>query len=199
MNEIQPASRSTSHVSRFTSHVSRITSRVSHSISRVRRNHALEHATMTVLGERERDLRLVGRSSLWGFYIYGDVSTEGLLAAAQEGLSRLRAGQRQMAVHPNCGTNLAVAGVLAGVGAFLALGGLFTGNRSQKKPAFLERLSRLPLACTAATVGIMLAQPLGPIIQARVTTQADVGDLRIVSVTREDKAGLVVHHVHTAG
>ena len=192
MNEIQPASRLTFDFSRLTFYAS-------HSISRLRRNHALEHATMTVLAERQRDLRLVGRSSLWGFYIYGDVSTEALVAAAQEGLRRLRAGQRQMAIHPNCGTNLAVAGVLAGVGAFLALGGLGTGNQQQKKPTLLERLSRLPLACTAATVGIVLAQPLGPILQARVTTQAQVGDLRIVSVTREDKGGLVVHHVRTAG
>ncbi|MBE9507029.1 MAG: hypothetical protein IMY86_03185, partial [Chloroflexi bacterium] len=50
-------------------------------VSRVRRNHALEHATMHVLSERYRNLRLVGRSSLWGFYIYGNVPTEDLLAA----------------------------------------------------------------------------------------------------------------------
>ena len=35
-------------------------------VSRVRRNHALEHATMRVLTERQRHLRLVGRSSLGG-------------------------------------------------------------------------------------------------------------------------------------
>ena len=48
-------------------------------------------------------------------------------------------------------------------------------------------------------LGIVVARPLGPALQAHVTTQADVGDLRIVSVTREDKGGLVVHHVRTAG
>ena len=184
----------THHASRFTFYVSRF-------VSRVRRNHALEHATMTVLSERQRSLRLVGRSSLWGFYIYGDVSTESVLTAAQEGLRRLKAGQRQMAIHPNCGTNLAVAGILAGLGAFLALGGLSTRNQvSSAKPGFwLERLTRLPLACTAAMLGIVAARPLGVALQARVTTQADVGDLALVTVTREERAGVLVHHVRTEG
>ena len=61
-------------------------------ISRVRRNHALEHATMNVLGERRKARRLVGRSSVGGFYIYGDVSAEDVIAAAQEGLQRLKVG-----------------------------------------------------------------------------------------------------------
>ncbi|OQY16693.1 MAG: hypothetical protein B6I35_15575 [Anaerolineaceae bacterium 4572_32.2] len=184
----------TSNPLRFKHYVSRF-------LSRVRRNHALEHATMTVLSERQRGLRLVGRSSLWGFYIYGDVPTESLLAAAQEGLRRLKAGQRQMAIHPNCGTNLAVAGILAGLGAFLSLGGLSMRNQvSRKKPGFLlERLARLPLACTAAMLGIVAARPLGTALQARVTTQANVGNLRIVGVTREEKGSVVIHHVRTEG
>jgi hypothetical protein len=164
-------------------------------VSRVRRNHALEHATMNVLGERYRALRLVGRSGPGGFYIYGDVPTEALIAAAQEGLQRLKAGQRQMAIHPTCGTNLAVAGVLAGVGAFLALGGL-SGNRPRN---LFQSLARLPLACAAAMMGVFLAQPLGPVLQARVTTEADVGDMCIVDVAREQRTGILVHHVRTSG
>ena len=164
-------------------------------ISRVRRNHALEHATIHVLSERHRDFKLMGRSSLWGFYIYGNVPTEEVLSAAQEGWRRLRAGQRQMAIRPDCGTNLVVAGVLAGLGAFLALGGLSI-NRDK---SFWDRLARLPLAFTAAMMGIVLARPLGPTVQARVTTRADVGDMRIVGVTQERKAGIVIHHVRTEG
>jgi hypothetical protein len=162
-------------------------------ISRVRRNHALEHATIHALSERYRNLRLVGRSSLWGFYIYGDVPTDGVIAAAQEGLRRLKAGQRRMAIHPNCGSNLAVAGTLAGLGAFLALGVGSTGRARSR----LERLARLPFAFAAATLGIVLAQPLGAALQAHVTTQADVGDLHIVGITQERKAGVLVHHVRT--
>jgi hypothetical protein len=164
-------------------------------VSRVRRNHALEHATIQVLGERLRELALVGRSSLWGFYIYGDVPTEDALAAAQEGLRRLQNGEQRMAIHPNCGTNLAVAGVLAGFGAFLALGGL--GRKRDR--GLLDRLARLPLAFTAATLGIILARPLGPAIQAYVTTDANVGNMRIAGVSRERKAGITVIHVRTEG
>ena len=164
-------------------------------ISRVRRNHALEHATMQVLSERYRGLRLVGRSWLWGFYIYGNVSTETVLSAAQEGLQRLKAGQRHMAIHPNCGSNLVVAGTLAGLGAFLALGGVHTGRARSR----LDQIARLPLACAAATLGIILARPLGGALQARVTTQADVGDLALVSITKERKGSILVHHVRTEG
>lgn len=164
-------------------------------LSRIRRNHALEHATVSILSEQHKHLRVVARSSLQGFYIYGNVPTEGVVAAAQEGLRRLKAGQRQMAIHPTCGTNLVIAGVLAGTGVFLAMGGL-SGKRPQ---GFLKRLARLPLAWTAAVAGIVLAQPLGPLLQAHVTTRADVGDLYIVDVTRERRAGILVHHVRTGG
>jgi hypothetical protein len=168
-------------------------------ISRVRRNHALEHATMQVLSEHHRDLRLAGRSSLWGFYIYGDVSTERVLAAAREGLRRLKAGQWQMAIHPNCGSNLVVAGTLAGLGAFLTLGGMSGSRAKSRLPNWVERLSRLPLACAVAMLGIIVAQPLGTALQAHVTTQADVGDLCIVGITRERRAGVLVHHIRTEG
>jgi hypothetical protein len=169
-------------------------------ISRVRRNHALEHATMQVLSERYHQLRLVGRSSLWGFYIYGNVPTEAVADAAQEGLRRLKAGQRHLAIHPNCGSNLVVAGTLAGLGAFLVLGGASadTGSKGRLRN-LLNRVARLPLACAAAMLGIIVARPLGAAFQAHVTTQPDVGDLSVTGVTREKKAGVLVHHVRTAG
>ena len=148
---------------------------------------------MNILSQKFGGLRLVGRSSLWGFYIYGDVPTEDLIAAAQEGLRRLRSGQRQMALHPNCGTNLAVAGILAGLGAFLALGGL---SKDQSESVW-KRLLRLPFACMAAMLGIVIAQPLGPALQSLVTTQANVGNLRLLSVTREERVGVTIHHFRT--
>jgi len=163
-------------------------------LSRVRRNHALEHATIHVLSERHSHLRLAGRSSFGGFAIYGNVPTDAVMAAAQEGLRRLQAGRWQMAIHPNCGSNLAVSGILAGAGAFLALGSL---NRKPK--SWIDRLSRLPFACTLAMLGIVLGRPLGSYLQARVTTQPDVGDLRITDITRQVRAGILIHHVHTEG
>ncbi len=162
-------------------------------VSRVRRNHALEHATMQVLAEQHGTMRLVGRSSFWGFTIYGDVDTEDLLDAAREGLRRLKAGQRAMAIHPNCGSNYAVAGTIAGLGAFLAMGGL----SRNKEERFTDRLARLPLACAVGTLGVILSRPLGTAFQAHVTTEADVGGLCIRGVTRSERAGTTAHFVQT--
>jgi len=162
-------------------------------VDRVRRNHALEHATLQVLSERNDALRLMGRSSLWGFYIYGDVDTEDLLDAAREGLRRLKGGLHGLAIHPNCGSNYVVAGAIAGMGAFLALGGL-SRNRDER---LLDRLARLPLAWAVGTLGVILSRPLGAALQAHVTTKADVGDLEIDSVVKSERAGAVVHFVRT--
>jgi hypothetical protein len=180
---------------------------LSSAVSRVRRNHALEHAAIHVLSKRLPGVRLIGRSSFWGYAIYGDAPTETVLEAAQEGLRQLRAGQREIAVHANCGTNLVVAGSLAGLGAFLALSAAWldrsedaADNRARR---LLAWITRLPLACAAATLGLLVGQPLGRALQTHVTTQADVGDMRITGITREEKAGLdkqrpiIVHHVHT--
>ena len=164
-------------------------------ISSVRRNHALEHATLQILAERGGNVRLMGRSSIWGFTVYGDVDTRELLEAAQDGLRRLKAGQRGLAVHPNCGSNYAVAGVIAGLGAFLALGGM----TKDENEGVLERLSRLPLACAVGTLGVIASRPLGTAFQARVTTKADVGNLQITSVTKSSRAGTTIHLVRTKG
>jgi hypothetical protein len=164
-------------------------SALSNAVSRVRRNHALEHATIHVLSERRSNLKVAGRSSPWGFYLYGNVPTQEVLAAAQEGLRRLRAGKKRFAVHPNCGSNLVLTGSLAGLGAFLAAG--------EKSESRRERLARLPWVVAVATLGVILAQPLGMIFQARVTTQAETGRMGIVGVTREEKGSLVVHHIRT--
>jgi hypothetical protein len=158
-------------------------------ISRIRQNHALEHATMHILTTTHAGSALVGHSALGGFHIYGEVPTEHVLSAAQEGLRRLNAGQRHLAVHPNCGTNLVLAGVLAGLGSFLVLG--------RRTKSLWERLLLLPFACAAATLGIIIARPLGPLVQARLSTDPDMGNLRIAGATETRHAGILHHHVHT--
>jgi hypothetical protein len=155
-------------------------------IARVRRNHALEHATIHVLTEKYRPLKVVGRSSFNGFYLYGDLTTEMVVEAVQEAYTRLQAGERHLAIHANCGTNLVTAGSLAGLATFAVLG------NSKKR-----RLELLPNALLAATAALILAQPLGPRLQARVTTLADLGDLTIKGLRRETRHNLVVHFVET--
>src|SRR2546428_9036412 len=89
-------------------------------INAVRRNHALEHATISILLNRHGPMRVVGRAVPDGFYIYGDVPTERLRELADEALTRLQRGEADLAVSPLCGRNIAVAGVLAGLGSSAA-------------------------------------------------------------------------------
>ncbi len=158
-------------------------------IARVRRNHALEHATIHVLSRRYRDLHVVGRSTPNGFILYGDLPTDAVHEAAQEALERLGAGERHLAVHPTCGTNAVAAGTLAGLGAFLVL--------SPRRRSVAEWLSRLPTVILFTTLGFILGQRLGLALQASLTTDPRVGGLRVVAVVREEHGPMVLHHVYT--
>ncbi|NLA79214.1 MAG: hypothetical protein GX853_00475, partial [Chloroflexi bacterium] len=90
---------------------------------RLRRNHALEHATMQVLSKRYPGLRMAGISNPKGFYMVADLPTELMTDATLEARKRLQDGEADLAVHPNCGTNLAVSGAIASAvaGSVLAL------------------------------------------------------------------------------
>src|SRR6266550_1215228 len=88
---------------------------------RVRKNHALEHATITILSGMIPTLSVSARSSSDGFIIFGDVDLGLLRRALDEALSRLQAGEAELAIHPNCGTNLAVGVSLITIGALLGL------------------------------------------------------------------------------
>jgi hypothetical protein len=153
-------------------------------VNAVRQNHALEHATIHVLSRRHPYLRLAGRSAPAGFFIYGSLDTREVASAASEALARLQQGEAYLAVHPNCGTNRAVAGVLAGAAAFGA-----TLGRPRSK------IDRLPLVLMAATLAVIAAQPLAHRIQETVTTTPDVEGLYITSITRQEMGRIVAHKV----
>ncbi len=121
----------------------------------------------------------------------GEVETEELLEAVQSALARMRAGERELAVHPNCGTNFVTYGTFAGLGAFAALAG--SGNK------FKEKLERLPLAAVLATLGLIVAQPLAFTLQREVTTSGDPGDLKLVEIRRTSVSGRTVHRITTEG
>jgi len=156
---------------------------------RIRSNHALEHGTLHVLQEKGVKLPLGGISDAGGFWIYGELDTELILEAAREALQRLAAGESSLAVHPNCGTNLAVSAVAAGGLAWLGMLGA--------KGSFSRRFRRLPLAVLMGLIGFELAKPLGPRMQASLTTNADVSRLVLVDVMRRSIMGYTVHRVAT--
>lgn len=160
-------------------------------ISRTRRNHGLEHATMKVLSKKYPKLNLGGMSSPHGFTIVGDVTAEDVAEAAIEALKRLRAGEAELAQHPNCGTNFAVPGVFAGLAAWL--GTLGSGK------SFKRQLERLPLVISLATAALVLTYPLGPMIQKRFTTSGDPQGLELERVETTIRAGVRLNHVTTRG
>lgn len=143
------------------------------SILSIRRNHGLEHATIHILNRRR--YKLSGRSSGSGFVLLGDVPTEQVEHAVREALQRMKAGEHQLAIHPNCGTNLATAGFLATTVAFLGFAG-----RGWRK--CWERFPTMMILMMAAA---LLSTPLGMSLQQHFTTEGDIGDLELVSVTRD--------------
>lgn len=158
-------------------------------ILRIRRNHALEHATLQILSEKNPASRLSGLSGTFGFWVLGDVDSEELVAATQEARRRLIGGEHQLAIHPNCGTNFATAGVIGGLFAWLASLGM--------RKTWRDRLDRLPNIISLVTIGLIIAQPLGPKMQQWVTTEAEIGSLHITGVQRFVERKPPAHRVLT--
>src|SRR5215813_14099758 len=90
-------------------------------VRRTRRNHGLEHATIHMLSAQVPGLRMVGRSDSGGFWLWGEVKTEDVEDCAQRALSRMKAGEHRLAIHPNCGTNFVTVALLGSVAVMLAL------------------------------------------------------------------------------
>ena len=157
-------------------------------ILETRRNHALEHATIHILSAKYPDRHLAGHSNPTGFFIIGNVTTEDLKSAIAEALTRLRAGESGLAIHAGCGTNFATTALLAGTLAWFPL----SGQKSMRRRFWL-----LPFAVAFGVLGYLLSQPLGPWLQAKITTEADTGNLQIESVVPVRKRGVAVHRVIT--
>jgi hypothetical protein len=157
-------------------------------ILETRRNHALEHATIHILAAKHPDRHFAGHSNPTGFYILGNVPTEDLEAAVKEAWTRLRAGESGLAIHAGCGTNFATTALLAGSLAWFPL----SGSKSMRRRFWL-----LPFAVAFGVVGYLLSQPMGPWLQAKVTTEPDLGDMQIEDIIPVRKRGVSVHRVIT--
>jgi len=139
-------------------------------IRRARQHHAIEHATIHLLAARHPRVSLAGLSDPLGFTLYGNVATEDVQQAVREALLRLQAGEAGLAIHPNCGTNLATSIVLTTIAAV-------TGSVGNQR-RLLDRIVSIALLVMTA---LFLAGPLGMWLQ-RYTTLADVGDRWLLNV-----------------
>lgn len=139
----------------------------------LRQVHALEHATVWVLGDTSNPLNfratgnrtasdndlVGGLSTDQGFYLYGQVNPIDLQRAVRIALNRITSGEWNLAVHPRCGTNLSV-GMLVTAG--LALGAHLLLPRGP-----IEQIIGLGIAAGAAA---QLAPDLGSLAQKYLTT-----------------------------
>lgn len=163
-------------------------------IRQIRRNHGLEHATIHVLSRRVKNLSMAGRSSSTGFILIGEAPTDQIEQATREALSRMKKGEHQLAIHPNCGTNLVTTGMLTSLVAVI-------GTRGGTQRVNGDRFAFLTIMMMLA---VLVSQPLGLSLQKHFTTEGDPGDLEIVSVTRKTweipmLKTLTIHEIVTSG
>ncbi|CAN5336121.1 hypothetical protein BH24ACT19_BH24ACT19_15310 [soil metagenome] len=134
----------------------------------LRRNHALEHATIVVMMEREPARRFNGFSDDDGFFVQGVRSPEEVDSAAREAARRLKSGEKKLAVHRNCGTTIVAANLLAAVFFLGAIGvGLY-----MQWPLYLLILSGIVLS-------LLLRIPLSLLLQRFVTTDTDLSNAEV--------------------
>ncbi len=135
----------------------------------VRRNHALEHATANVLEEKYGSSRVAGMAFKDGFKLFGDLPHPSLMVeAAREGLQRLRNGESRLAIHPRCGTALAI-GQFIFAASFIFI--VF----------FLHSISIIDILL-AIGLSFLLSKPLGLLAQKFLTTSTDVKDMKLVDL-----------------
>ena len=135
-----------------------------------RQNHALEHVTLQLLAERGALSEGGGVSDPGGFTLTGDMNLPDTAMAATDALAALQAGESELAIHPQCGSNLLTQAMLC---LFVAL--LFFGP--QRKRTF----PGLVVALCGFLVAILGGRFLGPYLQL-YTTLSEVTDRAVQDV-----------------
>lgn len=149
---------------------------------RTRQHHAIEHAALQILAGRAPGQRIMGLSDPWGFTVAGTVETAAVRRAVSDAMLRLQAGEHQLAIHPNCGTNLATTALLSTLAAFV-------GGRGTD--ALVERFLRAVLFVIPA---LLVAGPLGLRLQ-RLSTLAEIDGRWLVDVRSVQAGGVQLHRV----
>lgn len=138
---------------------------------RVRKNHSLEHATINVLEQRYgRPLQAGGLAYSNGFSLSGPdlPPIYEVMSAAKEAQFRMINGEKDLAIHPRCGTSIAAANFLFSL-VFIIV--LFWGHHLS--------LINVILAFLLANI---LAKPFGRILQKYFTTYPEVDDVAIQDI-----------------
>ena len=154
---------------------------------KTKRNHGLEHGTISLLLTRSpHDRPMAGYSIPAGFFVVGDVTTEQVEACAREALARMQAGDADLAISPFCGTNIVVGAALTTLGT---LAGYRFGGRG------LRGINR---AFSNAALAIVASRPIGRLVQRKYTTSADVATMSIQDIHPYHLGKLSIHWLPTA-
>lgn len=157
-------------------------------IGNIRRNHALEHATITMLRHKGVHSALGGISGPNGFWLMGKVDPTILQEASEEALRRLRGGEKKLAIQKQCGTNYVVPGILAALAAWIVM--VIPGKGDWK-----DKWERLPIVMMVVTMVSILAEPLGPIVQEKLATDPNPGNMKITGIMLYHRYGKFLQHI----
>jgi hypothetical protein len=136
---------------------------------RLRQNHALEHATITILQQRDPNVRVIARSTSRGFRLYGTAKLEEVRQAVDEALQRLRGGESELAITQRCGTTVAVGVLVGTLGLWL--------NEFMRSPR-----QKIALGIATSLAIAVTSQPVGLLAQRHLTTEAQIDGLAVREV-----------------
>jgi len=155
----------------------------------IRRNHAVEHATIHILSQQHPTRAISGYSDMHGFWIIGAIPGEDIRLAVDEAIKRLQGGESRLAYHPNCGTNFVTTGVMAGLAAWLAM--LGSGRKMS------DKLDRLPTVFIFSTLAVIAAQPLAARVQIHGTTSSDLGEYHLLRIEDVSRGSIQAYRIIT--
>ena len=139
-------------------------------IDDVRRNHAIEHAVVTLLLERGARVPMGGYSIPSGFVIWSRSRVEEVSLATRDAIALLKAGNSDLAISPFCGTNIATCAL---VGALAAK--IFSGRKK-------TRFSTLRGIVAAMAAVAFLGRPLGRLFQRHFTTLPYIEGVEVLEI-----------------
>ncbi len=158
-------------------------------LRRIRRNHALEHATIALLSRRYPGMTAMGFSGPRGFTLFTDLTAEEVYPTVKKALRMLKRGHSALAIHPNCGTNLIVAAVLT-------TGATALGLQSPREK-WEDRLERFLQLVVVNALALVVARPLGSWLQSHLTVDANVTGVEIASILTRYQGGMQRIEVRT--
>jgi hypothetical protein len=143
--------------------------------NRIRRNHALEHATINLLSHRYPSAQILGLSGPQGFTLYTSLDPETVNRMVPQALASLQHGLTDLVYHENCGTNLVMT-------ALLTTTATLAGFQAHRRLTMRRFVELLPQAILLNVVALLIAGPFSRWVQTHVTTMDNLADTEIVSI-----------------